>query len=191
MRVAAAVIAYIVALVVFSGACFELFRQQEAFYAESNDAFTRIETLSEQIEQRLDEINVPPTKDRIYDIMTRGVGVAEMVWRTDTSTGTPEAAFATDLTATQKSDAYVQQIVLRNTSSDNGGVAATLCWAPIAWVSTTACNALCAASGLTCSGAATDGMHLAGGSEVARRLDGTNCVCVVGASTYQSQRITR
>lgn len=146
-----------------------------------------------ELSRTLENIAVPPTREKMYDVLTRGITFTELESRTDAVTTTPEAAFTTDLTTAQKIDAYTQQFTIRNTSSDTGGTAVLICWKPVAWSGVQTCNALCAASGVTCSGASTDGFHLTGGMEVARRLDGTNCICVVGqaASSYQSQRVIR
>jgi hypothetical protein len=149
-------------------------------------------------------VSTPPSSSTMYTVLTRAVTLTEIQRRTDVVGSTPEGAFTTDLTAgtttppvsSQRTDAYVQQIVIRNTSTDTGGTAALLCYGEVAWSGVTTCTALCAAAAatLTCTGATTDSRHIAAGSEFATREDGTVCGCVtgvVGTTTYQTTRIVR
>lgn len=135
------------------------------------------------------DILTPPTNDKLFTILAKGIGHAEDKVRTDTVSTTPKAAFATDLTTAQRTDAYTQEIVIQNidvtTPADN------LCIGEVAWSGVTTCTALCAASGLTCSAASTDGVHTTAWQ---RRYDGTTCLCVVGSAAvvnYQSERVLR
>lgn len=136
------------------------------------------------------EVAAPPTSDKMYTILTQAVGVAEFVLRTDSVDTTPEAAFATDLTTAQQSNAYVQQFTVLNTHATQN-----ICVKPIAWTEAGAsCTAKCAAQTITCSGAATDGKRVGAGSEWPASFDGTSCVCVVGSAagtTYQTTRVLR
>lgn len=197
MRIVVAVIVWLLAVAALCGLTAELYRQRQDFLTEAATATEEINARLDVLNEKFDDVMVPPTKDRIYDILTRGLAVAEAPWKTDTANATPEAAFATDLTTAQKTDAYVQQIIIRNASADvtptNGDL---LCWATIAWNGVVTCQNTCAASAaiMTCSGASTDGMHIGPGSEVARRLDGTSCVCIIGTAgvtEYQTQRSVR
>lgn len=134
---------------------------------------------------------VPPTNDKLFTVLAKGLGVTEAQPRTTTVGTTPDAAFATDLTSAQKSDAYTQEILIQNIEASSGN---TLCVGYVAWVNGQTCATTCAAASLTCSGAATDGVHIAPQVALPARRDGTNCVCVVGsaASTdYQSMRSIR
>lgn len=141
---------------------------------------------------RLEEpgVRVPPTADKTYTILTRAVGVTEYAINTSSVGTTPTAAFATDLSTTQQTDAFVQQFTVFNTHASQ-----SLCVKPIAWASAGAnCAAKCAAQTITCSGAATDGKAISAGAEWPGNFDGTACVCVVGSgasTTFQSTRVVR
>lgn len=153
------------------------------------------------LEDRLesgDVIMTPPTNDKLFSIIFRGLGQTETELLTDAvATGTPEAAFTTDLTTAQQNDSYTQEVLIRNISSDFGGTADVLCVKGIPWATAGAtCTLKCAsvAATFTCSGAATDGKHVPAGGELNRTFDGTNCVCVAGnaaATEFQSERILR
>ncbi len=133
-----------------------------------------------------------PTNEKLFNLVFRGIGVTEGAPETDSASATPEAAFNTDLTSAQRNDSYTQETVIRNTSTDFGGGSAVLCVGTLAWSGVTTCQALCAAGPLTCSGAVTDGKIIPAGTELARTWDGTNCICVVGATTtYQAERLIR
>ena len=145
-------------------------------------------------DRAIDRIQTPPSSTTMYTYLTRALTRTEIERRTDSANATPESAFTTDLPSAQRTDAYVQQFVIRNTSTDLGGASAILCFGEVAWSGVTTCTALCAASALTCSGASTDGRHIAAAQEFATREDGTVCGCVVGAAggtAYQTTRSTR
>ncbi len=133
-----------------------------------------------------------PTNEKLFNLVFRGIGVTESAVETDSASATPEAAFNTDLTSAQRNDSYTQETVIRNKSTDHGGASAVLCVGTLAWSGVSTCQSLCAASSLTCSGAATDGKFIPAGTELPRTWDGTNCICVVGATTlYQVERLIR
>lgn len=136
------------------------------------------------------EIKVPPTNDKLFTILSKGVGVPEDVIRTSTIGTTPTAAFVTDLTAGQQTDAYTQEVSLFNNDDLDD-----LCYKVVAWSVAGATGALkCAAQTITCSGASTDGLLLPPGGSVTRRWDGTALVCVVASAAttpYQSERVLR
>lgn len=139
---------------------------------------------------------VPPTNDKLFTVTTKSIGIAEYEFKgTDSVTTTPEAAFTTDLTSTQRTDAYTQQATFHNTDTTAGN---NLCVRPIAWSGVTTCNTLCANSTFTCAntaGSTMDGKWLQPGQEVTRDFDGTNCLCVIGSVVggvkYQTERVTR
>jgi hypothetical protein len=141
----------------------------------------------------LAEIQVPPNNDKLFTILSKGVGVVETEVRTDTATTTEEAAFTTDLGATLRTDAVTQEVFIQNIGVGTQG----LCYADIAWtVAGADCVTKCSTGSIiTCSGAATDGIRLAAGQSVARRYDGTVCLCVVGSAVggvaYQTERVVR
>lgn len=149
----------------------------------------RVESLLKSINDGID-VMTPPTNDKLFTILTKGITTGEDVVRTDTVSATPKAMFATDLTTYQQTDAWTQEIVVQNL--DVTVPADNLCIGAIPWTSAGAtCTLKCAASGLTCSGAATDGVRT---SSWQRRYDGTNCLCVVGSAAvvnYQSERVLR
>ena len=137
---------------------------------------------------------MPPTNDKLFSILAQGIGVGEDVVRTTTATNVaPSAAFATDLTTTpfdQRTDAFTQEIVIRNLHATQN-----LCFGSVPWTAVGAtCTLKCAGSGMTCSGAGTDGIFTGPGQVWQRRYDGTNCICVVAsaaATNYQSERVLR
>ncbi len=138
---------------------------------------------------------VPPDNDKLFTILSKGIGVTEPAIRTTSVGTTPASAFATDLVTTplnQQTDAFTQEITIRNTHGSQN-----LCYKGIAWASAGAnCTTKCAnvVASLTCTGAATDGVILTPGQLVQRRFDGTSCMCVVGSAattTYQSERVIR
>ncbi len=144
--------------------------------------------------QIADYVMTPPTNDKLFTILSKGIGVTESILRTNTVGSTPDAAFATDLTAGQQSDAFTQEILIMN--RDTHTPAQNLCVASIAWSSPGGgtCALKCAAATITCSGAATDGFPIGAGTVFPRQLDGTNCVCLVAsaASTlYTDERVVR
>jgi len=113
--------------------------------------------------------------------------------RTSNVGTTPASAFAADLVTTplnQQTDAFTQEITIRNTHASQ-----SLCYGLLSWATAGAtCTLKCAASALTCSGAGTDGLLLTSGQTVQRRYDGTSCICLVGsaaATTYQTERVIR
>lgn len=143
----------------------------------------------ERVLKQLIDIQAPPNNDKLFTILSKGIGVTEWVLRTTNVGTTPAGAFATDLTSVQQSDAYTQEMLIQNTHASQN-----LCVKPIAWSGVTTCTALCAASGYTCSAASTDGWRLVAGQAQEFRFDGTNCVCVVGSgatTNYQSVRAVR
>jgi len=137
---------------------------------------------------------MPPTNDKLFSILAQGIGVGEDVVRTTTATNVaPSAAFVTDLTTTplnQRTDAFTQEIVIRNLHATQ-----SLCFGSVPWTAVGAtCTLKCAGSGMTCSGAGTDGIFTGPGQVWQRRYDGTNCICVVAsaaATSYQSERVLR
>ena len=150
-------------------------------------------------------VSTPPSSSTMYTVLTRSVTLTEIERRTDSASTTPEAAFTTDLAAatttppaaSKRTDAFVQQIIIRNTSSDLGATGTILCYKEVAWAAAaTTCTSICAAAAatITCTGAATDGRHITPGMEISTREDGTVCGCVVGVlagTAYQTHRITR
>lgn len=138
----------------------------------------------------------PPTNDKLFQILSQGVGVTEDVIKHDVVGTTPTAAFATDLTSTQQTAAYTQEIVIMNTEQMTSGTK-NLCFKAIAWsVAGGTCALKCAGQTITCtgSGTSTDGIPLLPGQSASRRYDGTSCICVVGsaASTdFFSERVLR
>lgn len=153
-------------------------------------AYDYAEQKSNEIAKQIKhEIMVPPTNDKLFTILSKGLGITEWILRTTTVGVTPNAAFAVDLTATQQTDSFTQEILIQDTHATQN-----LCVKPIAWSGVTTCNALCIASGYTCSVASTDGWRLTAGQAMEFRFDGTNCVCVVGSgagTNYQSVRAIR
>ncbi len=139
---------------------------------------------------------VPPDNDKLFSILSMGIGVSEPVVRTTSIGTTPGAAFATDLTTTpynQRTDAFTQEITIRNLDANTP--AQNLCFAPIPWSSAgSTCQLKCAAVTITCTKATTDGIWVAPGQTYQRRYDGTSCICVVGSAAttfYQSERVVR
>lgn len=162
-------------------------------HAQHMQTMRSLDVVSETVEDI--EISVPPNNDKLFTILSKGVGVTEYELRVDDVGTTPEAAFATDLTTTpynQQTDAYTQEFTILNTHATQN-----LCWKPIAWSTAGAtCTLKCAGvvATLTCSAATTDGARLTPGQAVTRRLDGTSCVCVVGSAAgtnYQTERVVR
>lgn len=138
---------------------------------------------------------VPPDNDKLFTILSKGVGVTEPVVRTTNVGTTPASAFTTDLVTTplnQQTDAFTQEITIRNTHATQN-----LCYRPIAWATAgLTCTLKCAGivATLTCTGASTDGILLTPGQLVQRRYDGTSCICLVGSAattTYQTERVLR
>lgn len=156
-------------------------------------AFVYVEYQSVRRLERLIDISTPPTNDKLFTILSKGVGITEDEYRTDATGAAPEAAFTTDLTTAQQTDAFTQEALISNI--DTNTPAQIVCVKPIAWSSPGAsCTLKCAASTVTCSGAATDGLHLSPGQMISRRWDGTNCVCVMGSvnpTAYQTERVVR
>lgn len=143
----------------------------------------------------------PPSNDKIFSNLGKGMGVTENVVRTGQVGTTAQSAFVTDLTSGQQSDAWTQEIIIRN-RDDATGPTQNLCFHPIAWASAGAnCNAKCvaAAATMTCpavggAGAATDGSLVPAGSASHRRYDGTSCICIVASAAgtdYQTERVVR
>lgn len=138
----------------------------------------------------------PPDNNKLFTVVTKGLGVSENVVATSQVGTTPTAAFATDLTTAQQTDAYTQEIIIANRDDTD-----VLCFKPIAWASAGAnCAAKCAAQTITCpavSGAgttATDGTVTPPGIAWPRRYDGTSCICIVGSAAdtaYQTERVIR
>jgi hypothetical protein len=129
----------------------------------------------------------------LFTILSKGIGVTEPAVRTSNVGTTPASAFAADLVTTplnQQTDAFTQEITIRNTHATQN-----LCYGLLAWtVPGASCTLKCAGSALTCSGAASDGLLLSSGQTVQRRYDGTSCICLVGsgaATTYQTERVIR
>jgi hypothetical protein len=153
-------------------------------------SFAKIADLLQTVDRHI-EIRTPPNNDKMFQILSRGVTTGEDVIRTDTVSTTPEAAFATDLTTVQQTDAWTQEIVIQNT--DTTTPADKLCFGMLPWATAGAtCQLKCAASAFTCSGAATDGVNVS--STWQRRYDGTSCICVVGSAAtvnYQTERVLR
>lgn len=143
----------------------------------------------------LDTILSPPSNTTMYTYLTRAIGINEVERNTGTIGTTPGVAFATDLAAAKRTDAYVQQFTVRNASADVSGTGDLLCYGETVWSGVSTCATLCAASGLTCTGtASTDGDHITPGQVLNTREDGTVCGCVVArvASTaFQTKRIVR
>lgn len=159
----------------------------------------QLKNAQEQLQAIKDiEVQSPPTNDKLFSILSRGIGVNEDVIRTGQVGTTPIAAFATDLTSAQATDAYTQEIVITN-RDDASTPSNNLCFRPIAWALPTTCNTTCSTSGFTCpavggAGASTDGVVTAKGASWNRRYDGTSCICLVAsaASTeYQTERVLR
>ena len=142
------------------------------------------------LEQIADFIMTPPTNDKLFTILSKGLGISEDIIRTMTVTTTPMAAFATDLTVSQQSDAFTQEALIFNIDGTND-----LCVKPLAWVTSQTCQVTCAAATITCSGASTDGVHIGPHGALPRRWDGTVCACVVsnvgGGIVGQSERAVR
>lgn len=138
----------------------------------------------------------PPSNDKLFNIMSKGLGVSENVVATSEVGVVPTAAFATDLTAAQQTDAFTQEIVIQNRDGTD-----ILCFKPIPWASAGAnCAAKCAAFAITCPAAggagttATDGTVTPPGGAWPRRYDGTSCICIVGSAAntaYQTERVIR
>lgn len=189
----AALVGGAVAATVVRPALDRLVTQTEIATAAAAQALEEARAWQKSELEALHDITVAPTNDKLFAILSQGVGVAEDVVRTTTVGTTPAAAFATDLTAGQQTNATTQEIVIQNT--DAHSPAQNLCVSPIAWsVAGATCTLKCAGSTLTCSAAATDGWLLPAGSQREFRFDGTSCVCVEGsaASTaYQSERVIR
>ena len=138
------------------------------------------------------EVATPPTNDKLYTVTTKGVGQTEWEHNPNQVGTTPEAAFSTDLTTTEQTNAFTQMFVISNQDSTDN-----LCWKPIAWATAGAtCTAKCAGATITCTGGgtSTDGSPLQPGQAVSRVLDGTSCVCVVGSAAgvdYDTERVVR
>ncbi len=162
---------------------------EQVAFEMARDGIRRIDHMSEDLDAMRDGIMVPPTNDKMFGVLSQGLGVTEDIYKTDDVGTTPEAAFATDLTTNQQSSAYTQECLIQNTHGSQN-----LCVKPIAWSGVTTCTALCAASGYTCSAAATDGWRLVAGQAMEFRWDGTVCACVVGSgatTNYQTRRAVR
>ncbi len=155
------------------------------------------ELLQRQLDELtiLHQIAVPPNNDKLFTILSKGVGVTEWQFRPASVGTTPQSAFVTDLTSTpvnQQTDAFTQEFTITNLDGTD-----SLCWKPLAWASAGAtCTAKCAAvvATFTCTGAATDGFKLAPGASISRRFDGTSCMCVTGSAAgviHQTERIIR
>ena len=86
---------------------------------------------------------------------------------------TPVHAFGADLTV--KSTAYVQNLRVTNRSAS-----ANVCFAVVAYSS--ACATQCAASGITCSGAAGDGDPILPNTSYPIPIDGASCGCLVASA---------
>ncbi len=107
---------------------------------------------------------------------------------TTTTVGTDAANVITgDLasppTGLNVADSVIQQILITNKSTT-----ADLCFKTVAWAST------CAASGITCSGASTDGQIILPRSQRVFRPAGPRRPCVAasaGATAYQAERVSR
>lgn len=135
-------------------------------------------------------VAVPPTQSKMYDILTRGL-TGDPERKTTVVGTTPDDLLDTDLTSSpnQRTDAFTQLLVVSNRDSVKN-----ICVGGVAWSGVTTCAALCAASALTCSGAATDGSLVPPGSQRPFRYDGQSCMCVVGSaagSPFQGERVLR
>lgn len=138
----------------------------------------------------------PPSNDKLFNILSKGLGVSENVVATSEVGVVPTAAFATDLTTAQQTDAFTQEIIIQNRDGTD-----VLCFKPIPWASAGAnCAAKCAAFAITCPAAggagttATDGTVTPPGAAWPRRYDGTSCMCIVGSAAntaYQTERVIR
>jgi coenzyme F420-reducing hydrogenase gamma subunit len=168
--------------------------QLELAIADQTEALRAIgDEQTEALESISDTIQIPPTNDRLFTILSQGVGLSEYQFNPNTATTTPEAAFITDLTSTQRTNATTQEFSIANNDATSTSM---ICWKGFAWGGGS-CNATCSASGLTCTGGATatDGKRVAPGGELSRRFDGTSCICVVGniigGVAYQTERVVR
>lgn len=157
----------------------------------ANEAVLRAitEGVSKGVADAATNVMSPPSNDKLFTILSKGLGVTDASGLRTTSVGavTPLAMFATDLTTAQQTDAYTQLILVQNTHATQN-----ICIKPFAWTDT--CANVCAASGLTCSGAATDGWRLSPGQVWSIRWDGTNCGCIIGSgagTSYQDLRVVR
>lgn len=201
-EVARIALTMVIAAAVAVGVLFAGVRPQlEALRQERRDAAELERQLAHaQFEEELQtqmkvlrEITTAPTNEKLFAINTQGIGVTEWEFKGTDSVGTtPEAAFATDLTTAQQSNAYNQQSTFHNTDGTDN-----LCVKPIAWASAggATCQLKCAAATITCSNSvSTDGVFLQPGQTIARTWDGTSCLCVVGSAagvTYQTERLLR
>lgn len=124
---------------------------------------------------------VPPLS--AGDVTTsRGAPVAASEWASIGTTAlgtTPAFMFAADITAAQQRSDFVQSIRIVNRSA-----AAYVCFAPVARTAS-GCTTDCSGSGLTCSGASTDGDVVLPSNSYSIAINGNACACWVasGAST--------
>lgn len=136
----------------------------------------------------------PPTNEKLFNLIFRGIGVTEWEIDTDFVTDTPAAVFATDLPSAQRNDSYTQEVLIRNTSSDFGGTGTELCVAIVAWSGVSTCDALCGVAAFDCAGTVTDGKVIPPGGELPRTFNGTACICAIGdagGTAYQAERLVR
>lgn len=149
----------------------------------------------------LENVMQPPSNDKIFSNLGRGIGVTENAVRTGSVGTTPQSAFVTDLTTAQQSDAYTQEIIIRN-RDDATTPTQNLCFFPLPWATAGAtCQLKCAGAVATntCpapggAGASTDGSMVPAGSASHRRYDGTSCLCIVASAAgtdYQTERVVR
>jgi uncharacterized protein (UPF0333 family) len=166
----------------------------------SNQTF--IEQLKENNQKQIDTIKdigikTPPTNDQLFTIMSKGLGVSENVIATSEVGVTPAAAFATDLTSSQQTNATTQEVIFQNRDDTTN-----LCFKPISWSAGggATCALKCAAATITCPAAngagttASDGTVTPPGGAWPRRYDGTSCLCIVGSAAntaYQTERVIR
>ena len=116
------------------------------------------------------------------------VTAAQFEVHTQAVSTTPVHVFSADLTVTtQRIAGFLQEVRISNRHASNG-----LCWKPVTFA--TSCAATCAASSITCSGAATDGDFIAPGSWISLPITGLECACAIAsaaATTTTAARVKR
>lgn len=123
------------------------------------------------------------------DVTTsRGAPVQAAEWSSLGTTAlgtTPAFIFAADITTAQRRQDFVQNVRIVNRSAS-----AFVCFKPILRTAS-GCSTDCSGSGVTCSGASTDGDPVLPSNSYSIAIDGNSCPCWVASAASTTANATR
>lgn len=117
----------------------------------------------------------PISPGDIDKIRSAPIDTGEWTTYTQAVSTTPLSALSSDIAAANRVATYGRNFRFSNRHASQG-----LCFGAVAFSS--ACSSTCSGSGLTCSGASTDGDYIAPGTSYTIALTGNMCACLVASA---------